>query len=351
MLKKWIVVTIVAIFLLSGCSNDKEEVEESKEHKEKKVQEVVKEVEDIEYLYHYPLSGVGMEEEAEGRAFAVMINNHPQARPQSGIHKADIVYEVLAEGSVTRFLAIFQSDRPENIGPVRSARDYYIDLAKGYEALYVAHGYSPKAQQMLSSGYVDNINGMQYDGTLFKRSSTRKAPHNSYISSESIVKGAEKIGYDMSEAPSSLAFLNKDEIENLDGESALSAMISYFSDQTFNVIYEYDEEQKKYKRFSNGEQSIDADSKDPVLLDNIFVVEMDHQIIDSAGRRDINLTSGGRAYLLQLGKWNEVEWQNIDGRILPFLNGKEIGFLPGKTWINVIPSNPGLEQTVSFETE
>ena len=83
------------------------------------------------------------------RAVAVMVNNHPKARPQSGLNKADIVYEILAEGDITRFLAVFQSEKPENIGPVRSARAYYIELAKGLNALYIAHGYSAEAKEML----------------------------------------------------------------------------------------------------------------------------------------------------------------------------------------------------------
>ncbi len=91
------------------------------------------------------------------RAVAVMINNHPKARPQSGLNKADIVYEILAEGDITRFLAVFQSEKPANIGPIRSARDYYIELAKGFNALYIAHGYSPEAKKMLEQGYVDNL--------------------------------------------------------------------------------------------------------------------------------------------------------------------------------------------------
>ncbi|PKC50181.1 hypothetical protein RhiirA1_487131, partial [Rhizophagus irregularis] len=128
------------------------------------------------------------------RPIIVTINNHPAARPQSGIGSADVVYEMLAEGDVTRFLALFQSEIPENIGPVRSARDYFIELASGLDAFYIAHGYSPEAQTMLVNGIVDNINGMQYDGTLFIRSKDRYAPHNSYISCENVKLGAEKVG-------------------------------------------------------------------------------------------------------------------------------------------------------------
>ncbi|MHC8520306.1 DUF3048 N-terminal domain-containing protein [Rossellomorea sp. H39__3] len=142
---------------------------------------------------HSPLTGE-VQDEGDGRSIAVMINNHPKARPQSGLSKADIVYEILAEGNITRFLAIFQSERPENVGPVRSARDYYISLAKGYDSLFIAHGYSPDAKKILQGGSVDNLNGISYDGTLFKRASSRKAPHNSYITFENIKKGADDLG-------------------------------------------------------------------------------------------------------------------------------------------------------------
>ncbi|MDZ5474614.1 DUF3048 domain-containing protein [Bacillus sp. 31A1R] len=348
MFKKWITISFAATLLLSGCSKEKVEVGE---HKEKKVEEeTVKEevIEIAEDPFHYPLTGIGSEKEIEGRAFAVMINNFPQARPQSGIQKADVVYELLAEGNVTRFLAIFQSETGENIGPVRSARDYFIDLAKGYDALYIAHGYSPEAKKMLQNGTIDNLNGMQYDGSLFKRASFRKAPHNSYITFDNVQKGAKQVGYNMDEEPKTLTFLTDEEVEQLTGSEAKKAFVTYSSDQQFNVQYEYDETLKKYKRYSNGDLTADYDTKDPVLLDNVFVVETSHKIIDDKGRRNIDLTSGGKGYLLQRGKWNEVEWKSVDGRILPFKNNEEVGLVPGKTWINVIPTNPGLEKIVTF---
>jgi hypothetical protein len=347
MLRKWITATLITILFLSGCSNHKEVV---KEHSEKQVDGVEKgKIE--KYPYSYPLTGLGSREEPTGRAYAVMINNHPKARPQSGLDKADMIYEVLAEGNVTRFLAIFQSEQAENIGPVRSARDYYIELAKGYDALYIAHGYSPEAKEMLESGYIDNINGMHYDGTWFKRLSTRVAPHNSYITSENILKGADKLGYDMNEELSPLLFLKDDEVKELTGQDAQSVSIKYSSNDQFNVMYEYDSDLQKFKRYSDGELTIDLESEEPVLLDNIFIVETDHNVIDDQGRRDVDLLSGGNAYLLQKGKWKGIEWRNIDGRILPYSNGEVVGFVPGKTWINIIPSKPGLKSAVSFNAE
>jgi hypothetical protein len=256
---------------------------------------------------------------------------------------------VLAEGNVTRFLAIFQSEHPENIGPVRSARDYYIDLANGYDALYIAHGYSPEAQKMLTSGVIDNLNGMQYDGTLFQRASFRQPPHNSYISYESILKGAKQVGYDMNDIPEALPFYDEEELENIAGETAEQVTVAYLKSNLFKVDYKYDASSKKYARYSNDEQTIDLDSNEPVLLDNVFIVSMEHELLDDSGRREIDLTSGGNGYLLQQGKLIQVEWKNIDGRILPFLNGDELKFVPGKTWINIVPTNPGLEQTVTIQ--
>ncbi|KON85618.1 lipoprotein YerB [Sporosarcina globispora] len=350
MLKRWIAVSAAAMLLVSGCS--KEKAEEPAKQDTEKAEETTKGVSSEKGLpFQYPLTGFGSETEVDGRAVAVMINNHPKARPQSGLNQADVVYELLAEGDVTRFLAIFQSEQPELIGPVRSSRDYYIELAKGYDGLYVAHGYSPEAKELLDQGYIDNLNGMQYDGTLFKRESFRQPPHNSYISYENVLKGAKERNYSMEDKPESLEFLSKEEVKAIQGEDADSAMVSYLDNELFNVIYEYDEALGKYKRYSNGELTADFKSGKPVLLDNIFIAEADHKVVDSSGRRDINLTSGGNGYLLQKGKVTEVQWENINGRILPVMNGKQAGLVPGKTWINIIPSSPGLEQTVSFEAK
>ena len=349
-LKRMLCLAAVAVLALSGCS---EKTEKAANHK---VQEASKEGEakadtKEEYAYHFPLTGIGTNKEPGKRAVAVMINNFPAARPQSGLQKADVTYELLAEGNITRFLSIFQSEQPEKVGPVRSARDYFIELAKGYSSLYIAHGYSPEAREMLSSGYIDNLNGIQYDGTLFKRASFRKAPHNSYITFANIEKGAGDRGYEMDQAPEPLPFLSEEDAGKLDGDSAKEVMISYSHDHAFQVMYEYDESIKKYKRYSDGDLTADLDTKEPVLLDNIFIVETDHKVVDNKGRRDINLTSGGSAILMQRGIVKRVQWKNIDGRILPYENGEPLKFVQGKTWINFVPSNPGMDSMVSFQNK
>ena len=331
-LKKWLVTSVAAIMMVTGCSQDKEPVEEQPE---KQVDEEI--VKGTELSFQYPLSGLKTEEEPGDRAVAVVVNNHPKARPQSGLTQADIVYEVLAEGNVTRFLAIFESEHPEKIGPVRSARDYFIELAKGYDSLFIAHGYSPEAKDMLRNGTIDHLNGIQYDGSLFKRVDFRQAPHNSYISYENIEKGAKKSGYLLNKAPEALTFYKEEQLDQITGEETIEASVSY-GNSTFDIRYEYDSDAEKYHRFSVGEDTVDLDSGESILLDNVFIVEMDHKVADNQGRKEIDLISGGRGYLLQKGVRTEVEWKNIDGRILPFVNGERVKLVPGKTWINIVPN-------------
>lgn len=348
-MKKLAVAATAILLLLSGCT-DKQKANGPKEPV-KDVEEVIQDEVENEIPYHYPLTGVGSETKTDGRAVAVIINNHPKARPQSGLHKADIVYEILAEGDVTRFLAVFQSEKPDNMGPVRSARDYYVDLAKGLDALFIAHGYSEEARELLERGYVDNLNGMVYDGTLFKRASFRDAPHNSYITYENVLKGAKEKKYSMDQSPPEFKFLTEDESKSVTGDEAKSVMISYSASGIFDSIYEYDASVGKYKRYSNGDQTIDHESKEPILIDNLFIIETTHQVIDEAAHKEIDLESGGSGYLLQKGKVIQVEWKNDNGVIVPVSNGEVVPFVQGKTWVNVIPTNPGLQSSVSFNVK
>jgi hypothetical protein len=348
-MKKWAVAATAALLLLSGCS-EKEKVNGPKEPVED-VEDVVQEDVNNETPYQYPLTGVGSETKTDGRAIAVMINNHPKARPQSGLNKADIVYEILAEGDVTRFLAVFQSEKPKNIGPVRSARDYYIDLAKGLDAVFIAHGYSAEAQEMLEQDYVDNLNGMVYDGTLFKRASFREAPHNSYITYENLLKGVKEKKYSMDQSPPAFTFLSEDEDDSITGDEAGSVMISYSAGTIFDSTYEYDPSEGKYSRYSDGDRTVDYDTQEPILIDNLFIIETAHQVIDDVGHKEIDLESGGSGYLLQKGKVMEVEWKNDKGLIVPVRNGKVVPFVQGKTWVNVVPTNPGLNSSVSFNVK
>lgn len=348
-----LVVTFIVSMLLLGCNNDKkvttieEPILDEKEVIEKEPDEEVAEEEIVvpKFPHTYPLTGIGTDENTNHRVIGVMIENSKSARPQSGLYKADLVYEVLSEGTITRLLAFYHSEQPELIGPVRSARDYYINLNNGYNALYVSAGGSPGAFDMINSGKVDHLSGLTYDGTYFHRSKARKAPHNMYTSYENLIKVAERIGYSTTDDVPILPFTEKE--NTLSGIEAKEVEIDYGS-STNNVKYKFEPETGRYLRYIGGEQSIDLEDKQPVVADNVFIVETSHRVVDSVGRREVNLLSGGNALLFQNGQVQKVEWKNVDGRLLPFSEGKSIGFIPGKTWINLIPTSPGIEKSIKI---
>lgn len=345
MKKKKIVssVFVCAALFLVGCNNDEEGTTSEP------VDEEIPVVEEEELQYVTPFTGERVAEEVTVKPIMATINNHPDARPQSGLSSADIVYEMLAEGDVTRFLALYQTDVPDNIGPIRSARSYFVELAKGLDAFYIAHGYSPEAQTMLRNNVVDNINGMHYDGSIFKRSRDRVAPHNSYITGENIEVAADKVGASLLyNKKVSYNFLEEDESAKI-GLQANQIDVKYSNNNKFNSTYKYDRENNIYTRLSGGVQTNDYLTGNPIELSNIIVFEMKHSIVDREGRRDIDLLSGGAAYIFQAGTMREVLWKNIDGVLKAVeVDNTEVKLAPGKTWIHFVPTNPGIETTVTY---
>ena len=350
MKRKLFISAILGAAIVAGCS-DKEQVEETVAEMEEgqEIEEKIGAAEAEELPFVTPFTGERVVEEITMRPVLVTLNNHPQARPQSGLAQADVVYEMLAEGDVTRFLALYQSEIPETLGPIRSARSYFIDIAKGLDAFYIAHGYSPEAKTMLDNHVVDHMNGMQYDGTYFKRSSERKAPHNSYISGENLLDGVEKVG-------ASILYQKKVSYPFYDGEDSVKigvqaneVAIKYSNSGTFNSHYVYDGQTNRYTRFSANVQTVDYVTKQPIELANILFFEMPHRVIDNEGRRDITITDGGKAYVFQAGTMREIQWENTDGLLIAVEeDGSEVKLVPGKTWIHFVPTSPGLATSVTY---
>ncbi|RNA66732.1 DUF3048 domain-containing protein [Alteribacter keqinensis] len=339
----------IACMLLTGaCSKNEATGTELDEADDIAAETTVDEDEDpvIENApYTEPLTGIGTEEELTRSAFGVMIENSTHARPQTGLYQADVVYEVLSEASITRFLAFYHSQEPDTIGPVRSARDYYVHLNKGYGAIYVSAGGSPDGLALAEGGYVPFISGLAYDGRYFTRSSDRSAPHNMYTSFSNLEAAAEKLGYDMNNVPPSLPYTS----DQSEGKKADRFEVKYGSTSN-NVQYAYDDELGGFRRSNGGVPTEDAANGTPVAPKNVFVLEASHRVIDDAGRRDIDLSSGGKAYLFQEGVMQELEWRNENGVILPYKDNEPAGFVPGQTWINIVPKeNGGLSSHVAIE--
>lgn len=120
------------------------------------------------------------------RPIAVMIDNHNLAWPQGGLNEAYMVYEIIAEGGETRLMALFKGANVEKIGPVRSARHYFLDYAMENDAIYAHFGESPQAKSDMSKFSIHDIDGIEEDGTTFWRVKDKSAPHNAATSTEKL---------------------------------------------------------------------------------------------------------------------------------------------------------------------
>ncbi|SDH77440.1 Protein of unknown function [Alteribacillus persepolensis] len=348
-MKNWRLLTFVGVMLLAACAeneeNTAEPVDDPGHTEETEVAEQEPErKEDAEESQAYedihPLTGEPTNDVSPYKPIAVMVNNHWDARPQSGLSKADIVYEILTEGDLTRFLAIYHSEQPEKIGPVRSARGYFVDIAEAHDAFFVTHGWSPEAEQMLQNGRVEFLNGLYHDGTLFERSAERNRPHNSYITFRNMLEGLNNKGYELKDEVDPLTFNDTNEhpaFTKQEGDIDISYRDKYF------VSFTYNDEKQAYERSSDQEPTMDELENERVSPENVLVIQASHRVIDDKGRRYIDLQSGGDGVLFQHGERLAVTWVNDDGRIVPKKDGEEIPLIPGQTWVNVVPSATVLE--------
>jgi len=281
--------------------------------------------------YIAPLTGLPVDHEVNQRIIAVMVNNHPKARPQSGLIQADMVYEILAEGMITRFLAVYHSQVPEIIGPVRSIRPYYLEIMKDLDALVVHAGQSSEADAMLNRSSLPNVDGLVGEGKYFWRSNTRKAPHNLYTSTENIKQYASDHGFRLAGEIPKVTFLKEEDI--VSGALAKNISIEYYS--KYIVGYQYDGASKLYKRFINNQPHTDLETKEQLTAKNVLVVRAKHWSIGNT-KRGIGIDGPGKGYLFQNGVVKAIEWKMESGVIRAYVNGVEQGLYTGQTWIIVV---------------
>ncbi|WP_179136258.1 DUF3048 domain-containing protein [Paenibacillus sp. 32352] len=293
--------------------------------------------------YRFPLTGLVSGQPAHDRPVVVMVENAPQARPQSGLDQADLVYEILAEGEITRFVAVYQAQAPKVIGPVRSIRPYFVQLGEALDAVIVHAGWSQDAMDLIAEHKLEHLDEVYGDGAYYWRSGDRKMPHNLYTSMDKIRQGIanKKFRTEWKESGLSYAFAaGKPELAS-GGKPAAKATIHYI--RGYNVSYEYDVETGLYKRFMEGKPHNDKETGKQLTAANVLVCESKHQVLDNEGRRDVDVTGPGKGYLLQAGRMKEVTWEQHNGMIRAFSEGKELAMLPGQTWIQVIPEGWGVD--------
>lgn len=284
------------------------------------------------------------EEQSKVRPIVVMLDNHYKARPQAGLSDADVVYEVLAEGLITRYMAVFQSNQPDVIGPVRSARPYYIERALEFNPLYVHVGGSMAALGNIKDYNMADIDGLSVGGGVFYRTDHKNIPHNMYSSNDGIRNEANRKGYytEVEFAGMPISYQSYD----LVGEPANHVTIHYKKTSSgdssgYSIYYRYDEANKNYYRYVNSVEHLDEETKIHLTADNIIIQQASHKVLDDAGRREIKLVGSGNGYYINKGTVMAITWQknNAYSQTKYYDNdGSEVTLNPGVTWVQVIPS-------------
>lgn len=306
---------------------------------------VPNEQEDV-VLYRHPLTGLPVSEEVvPPQVFATMVDNHEEAWPLSGIDQAFLIVEVPVEAGIPRMLAFFSEEQNvSEIGPVRSARPYFLDWAAEFDALYAHVGGSNQALDLIASGGVFDLNQYWW-GEYFWRAMDRYAPHNVYTSIERM-NAFYTLREEARVAPTRLYDLwtfKDPEPTNLE-----SSLYIDFWAPVYVVDWIYDGKTGRYEREQFSEPHV-VESGAQIMADNVAVVITDIEIIDNVGRREIRTTGEGNGYVLRDGRVIEAMWKKPSkSERLKFYDRvtvEEIVMNAGITWIEVV----GSEEDIRIE--
>jgi len=274
----------------------------------------------------------------------VMIDNNKYAMPQAGLNDAYLVYEIIVEGGETRLMALFRGVDLEKIGPVRSARHYFLDYALENDAIFVHFGWSPQAQGDIPKLGVNNINGIYESSTSFWRAKGKYAPHNVATSTQKILEIANRKEYrTTSSIDSVLNYVAEDVDLKKSKIEAKTVTIPYSYYNT--VKYEYDENLGKYIRYSRGIKQVDWDTEETVTVENIIITKCENWTLndgENKGRQTINNIKTLEGYYITNGKAIEItcEKSTRSGQtVYKDLDGNEIEVSDGNTFIQICPIN------------
>ncbi len=283
-----------------------------------------------------PITGIKCEN-YNRRPLAVMLAQDPVARPVSGISYADLVIEMLVTDNITRIMAVFVCENPEEIGPIRSSRHDFIPLAMGFDAIYVHWGGSHYALDKLNASIIDNIDALTNPYSAFWRKNYISAPHNGFTSMSRLINSTEKLGYRLENNFEGYPHI---QISNSKFQISNGKLIIDYP-YPYKVHYEYDSESNSYLRWRNNKPEIDRLNNEQVSVKNVVVIRAESRMIELPQYNDVDVEGTGQAVIYRNGQEIRGTWEK-EGRYKPtklyFLNsqGEEIKFVPGKIWIEIV---------------
>ena len=302
--------------------------------------------------FYEPLTGLPSEEDASGlRPVAVMLNNLKNALPQQGNSQADIIYEVLAEGGITRMLGVYQHpERVGRIGSVRSARQYHWELAQGHDAVYIHAGASPEfysTKSRLGLFTVDGVNGAySYAGAgMFWRDRSRipghyyDFEHSLLTSGEAITAMLEKEGKTAHTSGYQYEMAFVDDGTPAGGQSAVTVTVPFSNYKS--GVFRYDPATKLYAVEEYGEAYIDGNDNTQVAVTNLLVLQAVCTVVGDAGRITVNLTSGSGWFACG-GQIVPITWKKggADSQLRYYgADGSPLTLGRGKSYVCIIPTS------------
>jgi len=308
--------------------------------------------------YRHPLTGVPMYDPCLQRPVAVMLNNIKAAMPQHGVSQADILYEVLAEGGITRCMGIFTNvGDVEKLGSLRSARKYYVDIARGYDAAYLHAGGSNEALN-----YLENLAGMNLDAGLsakhFYRDQDRlnsgySLEHTLFTTGPLLLEFAAQKNVATALTAEKAYGMTFDEEAALQGESGDEITV-YFNQggtpgkYTKSTTLTYDAQTGMYFAAQHGGDYIDGNTKKAISFRNVVVLRAATSLQGDNYHLTINTVGSGTGYFACNGQIVPINWSRAsveDPFTYTLADGSPVTFGVGSTYIGVVPTNA----TVSFE--
>jgi hypothetical protein len=281
----------------------------------------------------------------ERPVIGVMVENSRDARPQSGLDQAGVVFEALAEGGVTRFLALYQDNQAGFIGPVRSARPYYIQWCQGFDCDYAHVGGSPDALADIKAWNIRDLNQF-YGGSYFSRVGNRKAPHNVYTSIERLNAFADSKHYGGSKF-TGFVRTSKAAKAKKTATAATAIDLNYHS-STYNVHYDYDTASGTYKRSVGGaaHSVVDQNGTSVQLAPKVVValsIPLSRGALDASGAYYSNyqVVGTGECEIFQHGTMTHGTWSKPAATSqITFTDdaGAIVKLDPGQTWLSALSS-------------
>lgn len=342
-MKKILLILLGLALVMAGCSKEAQPVIVEQEVVEYSPVEEIIEEEEVELIKEgkpSPLSGIyGRDEIVDQRVVAVMFDNHPSARWQSGLKEAEIVYEIPVEAPYTRYIGLYLLNSPDSLGPIRSARPYFVTKVLEFDAVYARVGGSEQAKTDIRSLGIADIDGLTSSSKVFWRKSGKRPPHNLYTSMEVLRETQVERGYNLSGDYEGFKFFEED--TPIEGYPANSIFIDYLSNNTSKYLY--DLESKLYKREKDGKTHIDEADQAPITAKNIIVQETSIKVIDGEGRLSIALEGQGKGKFFTNGVGKDIKWVKESRKAKTYYyyeDGQEIVLNPGHTWIQIVsPKN------------